>query len=442
MFLKEIIHSKKYSVFICFLILIFAGCSTKQGNQLEKQNSSPRIRPYVVRNLATVPNQKLPPDNIRSITFYKLQDPGGAPIIRLKSDDQLELQFDDMSSDANMYTVKITHQNEDWSRSNLNPVDYCSNIDDQISNGVQSKTNNPSYTHYKYVFPNRNFKPLVSGNYLLHVYDFSTGREMFSLPFFVTEQKKQVSTHIETLFNQGSRYLRHNQLFVQYPYPDFVQFPQLDLSVRFVQNQFWGRAKKADVKDISQPGVIKFHNSRDHLFVSTYEFRQLNLDPLNGQGYRILSYRPETIPPEIILRRDVVNLDVNPSQRKSYKFGEPNNSRDAEYANVHFSLEVPSSYQVNGAIYIYGSFNNWSIEDANKMHWDPKDAMYKGSAVIKEGKYDYKYAVLKNGEIDDLRLDASFADTKQQYYTFIYFKDPQMHYDRILAYNLTYSGSF
>ncbi|HKJ30640.1 MAG TPA: type IX secretion system plug protein domain-containing protein, partial [Balneolales bacterium] len=99
--------------------MIFAGCSTKQGNQLEKQNSSPRIRPYVVRNLATVPNQKLPPDNIRSITFYKLQDPGGAPIIRLKSDDQLELQFDDMSSDANMYTVKITHQNEDWSRSNL-----------------------------------------------------------------------------------------------------------------------------------------------------------------------------------------------------------------------------------------------------------------------------------------------------------------------------------
>jgi hypothetical protein len=415
-----------------------SGCSFNQGDSLSKKDEI-TAQPYVARNRVSVPGQKLPSGNIRSITFYKNNHPGAAPIIRLNSDDQLELQFDDMSSDANSFTVRITHQNQDWSESSLNPVDYSTNYEDQITNGVQSKANNPPYTHYKYLFPNRDFKPKVSGNYLLHIYDFSTGKELFSLPFFVTEQKKMVKTHIETLYNQGTRYLRHNQLFATYDYPNFVEFPQLDLSIEFVQNQFWGRARKAGIKDISQPGVIKFHDSRNNLFVATYEFRQLDLDPLDGNKYRVLSYRPETIPPEIVLRRDVVNLDINPPERKSYKFGEPNNNRDSEYANVHFSLEVPSSYKVNGPIYIYGSFNNWSIQDENKMQWDTKSAMYKGQAFIKEGKYDYKYAVLKNGEVDDLRLDASFAATKQQYFTFVYFRDPQMHYDRLLSYNSTYS---
>ena len=440
MSLKEPTIIKYYQLFIYSLLLIFTGCSTNQGENLSKKNGpNTHARPYVVRNTVSVPGQKLPPDNIRSITFYKKDHIGGAPVIRLNSDDQLGLQFDDMSSDANSYKVRITHQNQDWTESNLNPVDYSNNYDDQITDGVQSKANNPPYTHYTYFFPNKNYKPTVSGNYLLHVYDFSTGKELFSLPFFVTEQKKQVKTHIETLYNQGTRYLRHNQLFATYAYPQFVQFPQLDLSIVFVQNQFWGRARKADIKDISQPGVIKFHDSRDNLFVSTYEFRQLDLQPLDGNKYRVLSYRPETIPPEIILRRDVVNLDINPPERKSYKFGDPDNSRDAEYANVHFSLEIPSSYNVNGLIYIYGSFNNWSLQNGNIMHYDSQSGMYKGHAFIKEGKYDYKYAVLQNGEVDDLRLDASFAATKQQYFTFVYFRDPQMHYDRILSYNLAYS---
>ena len=425
------IHIKYISFF--FVLSVLSGCAGSQNNTSDTVPYSPRR----IENSVTVPGQKLPPTNIRSITFYKDGQIGEAPIIRLHSNDRLVLQFDDMSNNAGMFTVRLTHHNKDWSRSGLSSVDYVSSIQDQINDGVLSKADNPSYTHYRYTFPNESFKPLVSGNYLLHVYDFSTGNELFSLPFFVTEQRKQVETKILTLYNQEHNYLRHNQIFATYAYPEFVKFPQLDISIYFAQNQFWGRSKRADIKDISQIGVIKFHNSRDNLFVANYEFRTLNLE--SRSSYNILESNTSTIPPKIVLRRDIVNLDVNPSQKSFFPFGEPERSRSAEYSNVQFSLDVPSYVKINGPIYIYGSFNNWSIQDENAMKFDATTGLYTGSAFIKQGRYEYKYAVVQNGRIDDLRLDASFASTRQQYYTFVYFRDPEMHYDRLLSYNMKYS---
>ena len=424
--------SINYTIY-CILVLLLTSCAGGQSSTTRIINNEPQR----LVNSVSVPGQVTPPSYIRSLTFYKSGKVGQAPIIQLHSNDKLVLQFDDMSNESNMFTVRITHHDRNWSRSNLGSVDYASSIQDQINDGVLSKSDNPSYTHYRYSFPNEYFKPLVSGNYLLHVYDFKTGDELFSLPFFVTEQKSQVATKILTLYNQTNNYLRHNQLFATYAYPGFVKFPQLDLSVFFIQNQFWGRCKQADIKDISQQGAIKFHNSRDHLFVSTYEFRPLNLDTYNS--YEILERNISTIPPKIILRRDIVNLDVTPSQKEYFPFGNPNNNRSAEYNNVQFTLDIPSYIKANNPIYIYGSFNNWTVRDENVMKLNPATGLYTGNAFIKQGRYEYKYVMVQDGRINDLRLDASFASTRQEYFTFVYFRDPQMHYDRLLSYDMKYS---
>lgn len=385
-------------------------------------------------NIATVPNQVLPPSRIQSIQLERQGDPSAPPIIRLHTNDKLVLSFDEMSDQSHLFTVKITHHNRDWGRSSLLPIDYLANASqDQISDGQASSVQNPSYTHYKYKFPNNTLTPLVSGNYMLHIYDYDTGKELFSLPFFVTENRNEVKTRVETLYNQGPSSFQYHQLFSTYHYPDFVKFPQFNLHVIYTQDRFWGRAKKADIFDISQPGAFDAHNSRSNLFVANYGFLELNLQSFRQPQYEIVTYRPETTPPTIVLRTNTPTLSTATGIKPFYKFGQIDNHPGAQYLRVHFSLNGDKIINSNAQVYLIGSFNNWSIEPGNKMKYDPSTNLFKGAAEIKQGRYNYKYAVVDGNKINDLRLDTNFASTRQEYVVFVYYHDQTRQYDRLLV---------
>ena len=77
-------------------------------------------------------------------------------------------------------------------------------------------------------------KFISSGNYLLNVFDYSSNTKLFSIPFFVTEQAGKINSRVETLYNSGNNFSASDQLFSIYEYPEEVEFPQFDLSFRFV----------------------------------------------------------------------------------------------------------------------------------------------------------------------------------------------------------------
>jgi hypothetical protein len=129
----------------------------------------------------------------------------------------------------------------------------------------------------------------------------------------------------------------------------------------------------------------------------------------------------------------VQNLDTNPGTFSAgSNLGFPLDDRSSEYAQVEFNLETNSSISLSSDIYIVGHFNNWMINDLNKMTYDSEEQLWKGHAFIKQGEYAYKYVVIKQNRIDDLALDQSFLSPQQQYMTFIYFKDPDQNFDRLL----------
>jgi len=128
----------------------------------------------------------------------------------------------------------------------------------------------------------------------------------------------------------------------------------------------------------------------------------------------------------------VVNLDVNPRRRTSVTHGFPRDDHRARYVDVRFELELPEREVTDLPIYVYGPFNNWTINEANRMEYQSATDSWVGRAIIKEGQYDYKYALVDRGRIDDLRLDASFSSTAQEYTTLVYFRDPGLQADRLL----------
>lgn len=419
--------------FTAFLLISVMSCATSHQ---KKDQSSSRPNTERLHSGFALPQQKAPPTNIQSIQLHPQGEPSGAPVIELGSQKQLVLSFDYMGEQSRQFGVEVSHRTQSWQKSAISPSTFLDSFSRAyIQNGQSSFSQRPSYRHVEYKFPNSNLRPAVSGNYLLQVYDYRSGDLLFSLPFFVTENKGTIDTRVETRFARGKKGRPLDQLYSTYRYPNFVEFPQFDLSISFAQNQFWGQMREAGFLDTITPGQIRGRLEDEQAYIGSFEFKTLDLSSLQPNGKKILEYQPGKIPPLVILRRDVQNLDNAPRSFPPSNYGTPLNDRSSDYARVQFSLETNASISPDSEIYIVGHFNNWMINDLNKMSYNPETGLWTGHALIKQGVYAYKYLLVRDNWIDPLALDQSFLSPQQEYLTFVYFKDPDKNFDRLLKVN-------
>lgn len=410
-----------------FLALSFLGCASS-GNLQQLNNGQ-----GTTKDLFKLDVQQAPPKNIQSIQLYSTGFKNNPPVIALNSSQKLVLEFDHLVQSTSQFKVKITHRNKDWSQSNLSPNFYLDSFNEfYFSGGSKSFSQRPSFFHYKYQFPNDQISFEVSGNYLIEVFDYQSNKVLFSLPFFVTEDRGRLSTRVNRLYAQRSNFRLEHQLFSRYLYPAFVENPQFNLSFSYVQNQFWGRTKTATIFDTATPEEVNFNLGRAEAFTGDFEFNALDLSTIEADGRQILEVQKETIPPKVILRRDIENLDPPPSFLPDPRLGLAIDDRSASYAYVRFKLETDQSISANENIYLLGDFNQWMISEDNRMKRNESSGLWEGEALIKQGFYAYKYVIVKNSAIDALSLDRGFSESSQSYLTFIYYKDPSRNYDRLL----------
>ena len=57
--------------------------------------------------------------NLHTALLHKIDDPLSYPIIKLNSDEKLQLSFDDFNGDLRDYYYTIIHCNSDWTPSDL-----------------------------------------------------------------------------------------------------------------------------------------------------------------------------------------------------------------------------------------------------------------------------------------------------------------------------------
>lgn len=417
-----------------YLILVMLmGCTAAQHATADKQGDR---KPASQSNTYSVPPQQAPPQHIQSLQLYKKGNLQSAPILRLNSSQKLILEFDVLNDQSQQFRVSVTHRNRDWSESGLSPNFYLSGFNSTyFSGGLSSFSQRPSYRHFRYEFPNSQLSFKLSGNYLLSVYDYNSNELLFSLPFFVYEDQGVLETRIEQLFVNREDLRAEDQLFSRYEYPNFVEFPQFDLTYVYAQNRFWGRAKTVRNYDTSSPDAVHFHLGREQAFLSNYEFNTLDLRGVTADGQRILEVQNQTTPPTVTLRRDIQAFTVAPRFFPDSRFGLPADDRNASYFNVQFRLETMNKLPQTEELYLVGDFNNWTINRLNRLQYRQDTGLWEGTAFIKEGHYAYKYVRMENGTIDDLSLDQGFQNRRRTYTTFIYYKDPSRSFDRILQIN-------
>ncbi|MDX1637175.1 MAG: DUF5103 domain-containing protein [Balneolaceae bacterium] len=411
------------------MLLIFVGaCVPVRQHDTENGDIDRQFR-----NSFSIAPQVPPPQSIQSIQLYRKGDAASPPVIELGSQQGLVLEFDHLDSEATQFNIFVRHYARNWTESSLPLNFYLGGFyEDYFGAGVKSFTQRPTYRHYKYELPNHRISINASGNYLVTVVDSESGQQLFSLPFFVTEDQGKLETRVETEFARRRDLREQDRPFSRYLYPGFVEMPRFDLSFYYVQNQFWGRAREVNTYDTSTPGHVHFHLSQDQAFLGDYEFNTLDVRSFSVDGTRILSYEPETIPPTLVLRRDIQRFaPITPFPGGS-RLGLPVDSRGAEYANVHFKLETAVPSDSLQQIYLVGDFNEWNINRLNRMKYIAESGLWEGRTFIKQGEYAYKYVTIEGNRINDLSLDRSFTYRSQEYLTFVYYRDPVRHYDRLL----------
>lgn len=422
-------NSLKRVLSLLFLMFLAAGygCTSLQSSENDRSHfSGPE-------NLFNIPAQIVADSSIHSIQFHRVGNPSSAPILNLDSNNQLLLQFEHLSIESQQFRVSLTHHNPDWSRSGLPPEQFMNGFYNlTLNSGEVSQNSRPTYRQYSFSFPTEQFQITKSGNYLLKIEDGDTGFTVLTLPFFVSENTGTITSSVEELSRQNLR--RVQRPVSQFTLPDFVEQPQFDLEFYFAQNRFWGRTKQADELDFSAPDHVQFELSTQDAFIGDYEFRTLSLNDLSQSDNEVIEAFPSEIPSRLILRDDAEGFGTSGliNLARLGPFGNPDMSLRAGYADVVFRFDTESQIDSTESVHLLGDFNNWSLNNSNKLQFDPQTGRLSTSQIIKKGSYKYKYVKVDGNEIDDLYFDQNFVDNRQQYHAFAYMRDSNNFYYRLL----------
>ncbi|MDE5611956.1 MAG: hypothetical protein K2I90_08080, partial [Odoribacter sp.] len=112
-----------------------------------------------------------------------------------------------------------------------------------------------------------------------------------------------------------------------------------------------------------------------------------------------------------------------------------NPNLEADYVVAHFAILYPRPIP-DAEVYVYGKFAGWQLLPALKMTYDDKNKAYVGQAEVKQGYYDYMYAVVPgaDGKVDLATLQNSFYQTPNQYQIRFYVYDYNLMCFRFVGY--------
>ena len=133
--------------------------------------------------------------------------------------------------------------------------------------------------------------------------------------------------------------------------------------------------------------------------------------------------------------RNGLPYTYNPDINGAYKVNALNSNNkgiEADYTNVHFTLQ--SELLENKAVFVYGNYNNFELNEGNLMAYDSRTNSYKCQIKFKQGFYNYKYVVLNtNNELDEGFISGNHWQTENNYKVIVYYSELGGRYDKVIG---------
>src|SRR4030095_2100201 len=125
---------------------------------------------------------------------------------------------------------------------------------------------------------------------------------------------------------------------------------------------------------------------------------------------------------------DSLPSTVNLVERYNYR--EQNLSTD--YTKVLFTLNLPGEFDKD--IYIVGNLTDWKMLPEYKMVYDDRVGAYVCSAYLKQGYYNYEYAIPgDNGKLNFEDIEGNWYSTENAYTILTYYRPRGGQYDQLVG---------
>ncbi len=379
-----------------------------------------------------------PPYNIKTVSFIQ-NNQNTVPVFQLG--DGFQLQFDDLYGNEANYYYTITHCDYDWKPSQLAKAEYLNGFDDQrIQDYTNSFNSLQIYSHYKLSFPNRFTQFRVSGNYVIKILN-EDKEVVFTRKFILYEELVSVPMQIKRTRNLTFVELKHNVEFAIKSATINFQSPLTNVKVMLMQNGKFDNAitnikpQYTIANDLiyKYDAETQFWAGNEFHFFENKDIRAANnsIATVGSKGsvYDAHLYvdqsranAPYTYFPDINGNYIIKNINAQ------------NNEIEADYAWIYFSLSAPAFYDKK-SIYVNGMFNNFVMNDENRMEYNAEKGIYEKALMIKQGFTNYQYVISDSkGKIDEENaVDGNFFQTENNYFVLVYYRENNQRYDRIIG---------
>ena len=363
------------------------------------------------------------------------------PCLELGTGGHLSISFDDLTKEYHRYIYRVEHCDFDWQPSTrIFDTDYLVGTQTEcpIDDYHESLNTTVDYTHYWFDFPNSRIGVKLSGNYQIHIIDDDSGDEVASVCFRVVEPAVGISANVVTNtdidFNSA-----HQQLRVAVsPQPLSPRDPQREIRLVAIQNGRYDIAAVNPAPDYYTPSDIRWEHSQQLIFPAGNEFRKFEMTNLRTGliGVESIKWFAPYYHATLFTTEPRHNYVYDQDQDGRYYINSTERTDDdyeADYLLVHFSLQAPP--QTNGHYYIYGGLSNWNYVPSYRLAYNAQSQLYEGTALLKEGYYNYLYLFRPDGVASGQTepAEGNHYQAENEYTLLVYYTPIGGRYDRLVG---------
>ncbi|MCB0739303.1 MAG: DUF5103 domain-containing protein [Bacteroidetes bacterium] len=382
--------------------------------------------------------------NIKTVLFQGRDAEEPYPKIRLGSDDMLELHFDELGTEAKNYQFTVVHCNYNWKPSGLLPNQYIDGLNSDFINVYNNSFNTYiNYIHYENSFPNFNMKPIISGNYLLKVYeDGDEEKLVLTKRFYVVDYSAKIDAVLRRATLARHMYTSHEIDFNVNISALQSFIPRNDFRVTLRQNNRWDNAKYNIEPQFVLEKELQYNYEEENVFKAFNEFRVFDTRNVRFGGQSLYkNYLSDSSVYHAVLyaekdRSELPHryyIDLNGHYIIQNLDGQ-NDDLESDYVWVHFYML--STYEMEQDVYVFGALSNWKLKPEFKMEYNKEKHWYHTKVLLKQGFYNYVFAAEKNGKPDLEELEGSYYETENDYEIIVYQRSMVLNADVIVGYKL------
>lgn len=381
---------------------------------------------------------------VKTVVLEKKNQPLSDPAIVFNSGDQLVLSFDELSDEAADYSYSFILCNANWQPAGIPESQVVQGFtDDRIRNYSYSFNTRQRYVHYRLEFPNENLLPLLPGNYILKV--FETGNPdqvIITRRWLYFEDRVQINALVKRSTVIQDRFAKQEVDFsLELPSLN-VQNPFAELKVVIMQNFRWNRMIDNLKPLFIMNQKLDYNYDEENNFDGGNEYRTFDTRSFRFQNQYMAGFSEDTLGIHARIKEDksraalryTILDDLNGKFLNTIYEGR-DAQVEAEYVHTRFQLLMNRPLN-EATVYVYGGLTDWRIIPEAKMIYNEAKQMYECSLFLKQGYYNYCYAVLKDGEdhINETELEGSHSDTENVYTILVYHTPPGARFDRLAGF--------